>query len=121
MVEDIVFDGRLFAVIVSHGYERPGVSFFTPGELSQQLGYMHHPAGHAIEPHVHNPVAREVTLTQETLIIRKGVLRVDFYDDDTSYLASRIVSAGDVVLLVAHSKDVAAAIDFFAEPHTKRD
>lgn len=32
-----------------------------------------------------------------------------------------VVRAGDVVLLVAHSKDVAAAIDFFAEPHTPHD
>jgi mannose-6-phosphate isomerase-like protein (cupin superfamily) len=60
---------------------------------------MHHPAGKQIPPHVHNPVPREVTYTQEVLFIRKGKLRVDFYDDSQVYLESRILEAGDVILL----------------------
>jgi hypothetical protein len=51
MVETIVHEGRLFAIIISHRYDKPGISFVTPNELSQQLAYMHHPAGKIIEPH----------------------------------------------------------------------
>jgi len=51
-------------------------------------------------PHVHNKVQREVFFTQEVLIIKKGKLRVDFYDDDQKYLESHILRDGDVVLLV---------------------
>lgn len=68
--------------------------------MSQQLGFMRHPTGHAIVAHVHNPVAREVQYTQEALFIRKGRLRVDFYDENRSYLQSRILGAGDVILLI---------------------
>ncbi|MHC5596177.1 MAG: hypothetical protein ACYTXC_09510 [Nostoc sp.] len=41
---------------------------------------MRHPTGKIIEPHVHNPVPREVQYTQEVLFIKKGKLRVDFYN-----------------------------------------
>src|SRR5437016_8325216 len=99
MHEKIRHDGKLLAVIISHQYDRPGVHFFTPGEFSQQLAYMRRPAGEIIAPHVHNPVAREVQFTHEVLIIKRGRLRVDFYDTDRTYLESRILEAGDVVLL----------------------
>jgi hypothetical protein len=60
---------------------------------------MRHPAGKEIEPHVHNPVPREVQYTQEVLFIKSGRLRVDFYDDDCNYLQSRFLEAGDTILL----------------------
>ena len=61
---------------------------------------MEHPAGKLIAPHVHNPVPREVQYTQEVLLIRKGRLRVDFYDRRQTYLSSRILEGGDVILLI---------------------
>jgi mannose-6-phosphate isomerase-like protein (cupin superfamily) len=45
-------------------------------------------------------VERSVAYTQETLFIKKGKLRVDFYNDDQAYLESRELVAGDVVLLI---------------------
>ncbi len=88
------------AIILSHKFNEPGIHFFTPNHLSQQLAHMQHPAGKLIEPHSHNPVRREVQLTQETLLIKRGKLRVDFYDDRQEYLESRVLEAGDVILLV---------------------
>lgn len=99
-VEEIWHDGRVLGLLVSHRFDGPGVNFFTPGEFSQQLAYMRHPAGKTIEPHVHNPVRREVLYTQEVLFIKKGRLRVDFYDRERRYLKSRVLDAGDVILLI---------------------
>ena len=73
--------------------------FFTPDDYSQQLAYMRHPAGKVIDPHVHNPVSRNVHFTQEVLLIKSGRVRVDFYDEDQRYLESRVLNAGDVILL----------------------
>jgi hypothetical protein len=98
-VTDIIRDGKLLALIVSHEFAEPGVHFLTPGDFSQQLAYMQHPAGTQIPPHVHNPVDRQVTYTQEVLVIKRGKLRVDFYDDQRNYLESHILVAGDVILL----------------------
>jgi len=99
MIEEIRDKGELLAIIVRAEYDKPGISFFTPNDLSQQLAYMQHPAGKQIAPHVHNPVPREVHYTQEVLFIRRGRLRVDFYDASQQYLHSRVLAAGDVILL----------------------
>jgi mannose-6-phosphate isomerase-like protein (cupin superfamily) len=100
MIEQITYHNQLLALIVSQKFDQPGIHFFTPNELSQQLAYMRHPVGKVIQPHVHNPVTREVQYTQEVLFIRKGKLRVDFYNNEQEYLESRILEPGDVILLV---------------------
>jgi len=98
--EQISVEGAILAIIVRAEFRRKGIHFFTENALSQQLAFMWHPAGKLIEPHVHNPVPREVQFTQEALFIRKGRLRVDFYDSDRCYLKSRVLGAGDVILLI---------------------
>jgi len=98
--ESITYHGQLLAIIIWNQFNESGIHFFTPNELSQQLAYMRHPVGKVIEPHVHNPVIREVQYTQEVLFIKKGKLRVDFYNNQQQYLESRILEAGDVILLV---------------------
>jgi mannose-6-phosphate isomerase-like protein (cupin superfamily) len=99
MIETITRDNQLFAIIISHRFNEPGIHFFTENQLSQQLAYMKHPAGKQIDPHVHNPVPREVHYTQEVLFIKKGKVRVDFYSDDQVYLESRTLETGDTILL----------------------
>ncbi len=113
--EKIEHGGRVLAVIVSGRYREPGIHFFTPSEFSQQLAYMAHPAGKLIEPHVHNPVPREVQYTQEVLFIRKGILRVDFYSYTRTYLESRQIEAGDVILLIegGHGFEVIEDVEMF--------
>ena len=92
---------KLLAIIIRNEYTCEGVDFITPNEFSQQVAYMHHPAGKVIDAHIHNLVHRDVILTQEVLFIKKGKLRVDFYDEYEEYLESRILNAGDVILLVS--------------------
>ncbi len=99
MLERIVCAEKLLAVILRANYQADGIVFFTPGDFSQQLGYMRRPAGHVIPPHVHNEILREVTLTNEVLFLRSGRVRVDFYDDDHNYLESRVLTSGDIILL----------------------
>lgn len=101
MIERIENDGELLAIIIKRNFSELGVHFFTPDDFSQQLAYMKHPSGKVIDPHVHNPVPREVRLTQEVLLLKSGRLRVDFFDQKRCYLSSRTLEAGDVILLAA--------------------
>jgi mannose-6-phosphate isomerase-like protein (cupin superfamily) len=100
-------------VIVRRDFAQPGVHFFTPNDFSQQLGVMCHPAGKVIDAHVHKPVRRTVAYTQETLFIRRGRLRVDFFSDDQAYLESRELTDGDVILLIrgGHGFEVLEAVE----------
>ena len=99
MTEDILHNGKLLALILRASFHADGIRFFTPNDFSQQLGYMNRPQGYVIPPHVHNAVTRSVHYTKEVLFIKSGKVRVDFYDDDQNYLESRILGAGDVILL----------------------
>ena len=99
-IKEIRQGDRLLALILPDRFSEPGIHFVTPGEFSQQLAYMRHPAGKMIEPHIHNKVARKVFYTQEVLFIKRGKLRVDFYDNKQLYLESCILQAGDVILLI---------------------
>lgn len=99
MIQTIEHKGQVLALILPASYRAEGIKFFTPDDFSQQLAYMRRPTGYVIQPHVHNPVVREVQYTKEVLVIRSGRLRVDFYDDNQVYLESRILSAGDIILL----------------------
>ena len=99
MVEEIKHDGQLLALIVWHQFRTQGIHFFTPDDLSQQVAYISHPAGKLIEPHVHNPVPRAVSYTQEVLLIKRGRLRVDLYTPTQAYVKSRVLEAGDLILL----------------------
>lgn len=95
-----VWDGdELIAIILRASLDTPGVTFYSEDHFSQQLGFIKHPAGHVIPPHVHNPVPREVMYTQETLFVREGRVRVDLYRDDRSLLTRRELGPGDVILL----------------------
>jgi hypothetical protein len=113
MIETICHQDRLLAIVIPDKFKDPGVHFMTPSELSQQLAYIKHPAGKLIDPHFHNPVVREVRLTQEVLFIKKGRLRVDFYDENCDYLDSRVLESGDTILLVSggHGFEVLEAVE----------
>lgn len=99
-LERIVSDGQELALILRRTFTTDGIAFLTPDDYTQQLGYMKRPEGYEIPPHVHNEVRREVLLTKEVLFVRSGRMRVDFYGDDRGYLESRVLEAGDVMLLV---------------------
>lgn len=101
MIERIIHNDILLAVIIRTNYYKEGIEFFTPGDFSQQLGYMNRDKGYVIEPHVHNLVERSVELTQEVLFVKSGKVRVDFYNDDKEYLESKVIFGGDVILLAA--------------------
>lgn len=100
-IEEIKKKDKLIAMIIRNNYRCDGVDFLTPNDYSQQVAYMHHPTGKVIDAHVHNLVHRNVVLTQEVLFIKKGKLRVDFYDEYEDYLESTVLETGDVILLVS--------------------
>ena len=101
MIDKICNDGVEYAIILRASFKQEGIAFFTPDSYSQQLGYMNRPKGYVIPPHVHNSVPREIQFTKEVLFIKSGNVRVDFYDEQSSYLESRLLSAGDVILLAS--------------------
>ena len=51
-------------------------------------------------PHKHNKRLTKILITTEVIIMFKGILRVDFYNDKKKYLFSKKIYAGDIIMLV---------------------
>lgn len=101
MIEHITHQNKVLAIIIKSSFVSDNITFLTPDDYSLQLAYMNRPKNYEIQPHIHKQVLRSSLLTQEVLLIRRGKLRVDFYDESKIYLQSRIISEGDVILLAA--------------------
>lgn len=99
MITNFTYNNELMAIIIRNDYDVDGINFVTPDSFSQQMAYMHHPTGHEIVPHFHNYVPRTVHYTQEVLVIKKGKLRVDFYNVEKRKIGEEVLAAGDIILL----------------------
>jgi hypothetical protein len=115
MIETIKNKDETLAIIIRNGFHKEGVSFFTPDDFSQQLAYMSHPSGKKIQAHVHQQIERKIFSTKEVLFIKKGKLKVDFFNYDQEYLESSILETGDVILLSegGHGFEVLEDIQMF--------
>lgn len=89
----------IIAIIIYNHYQKEGIEFFTPDDFSQQIAFISYKTGHIIPAHTHNVVKRDIHFTHETLFIKKGKLKINFYDTEKNYLESRILGPGDVILL----------------------
>ena len=92
MIEKIIHKKKLFALIVKGKYRnKKGITFFSPDNATQQFGYMKHKKNHFIKPHKHNKRITKILKTTEVILILKGILRVDFYNQKNKYLFSKLV------------------------------
>ena len=55
--------------------------------------------GHIIPAHFHKKIQREIFLTQEVLLIKKGEIQVNLYSNEQEFLTSRLLHAGDIIFL----------------------
>jgi hypothetical protein len=101
MVEQITHNNKILAIIIRNSFSKEGIEFFTPNDYALQVGYMNRPKDYSIKPHVHYQIPRTINTLQEVLFIKKGKIRVDFYEDNKNYLFSDNLSKGDFIILVS--------------------
>jgi hypothetical protein len=88
------------AIVIRHSARAENIEFFSPMHFPQQVGLMSRPSGYLVPSHVHNEVLREIKLTQEVLMIRKGRCEVSLYEENSE--PTRIeLGVGDVILLAS--------------------
>ena len=105
--------GEVLGLVVRSSHTAEKIDFVTPDHFGQQVAYMNRPKGEIIQAHIHEPISRTLIGTQEVLYIRKGRIRVDFYESDRSYVSSMILGAGDLMFLSTggHGFEVLEDID----------
>ena len=100
-VETVEHDGKVLCILVRATPWPTQTEFYTPNDYNMQLGNIVYPAGSAIPRHSHRPVTRTVTGTSEVLVVQKGEMFSDLYDDDRNLVATHKMTAGDAVALVS--------------------
>lgn len=101
MIEKVVHKKKLLALIVRKQFrKKKGINFFTDNNATQQFGYMNHPKDYLIKPHLHKKRETKILTTTEVIILLKGILRVDFYDNSKKYIFSKNVYKNDIIMLV---------------------
>ena len=101
MIEKILHKKRLFALIVRRQFrKKSGINFFTSKEATQQFGFMKHKKNYIIKPHKHNKRLTRILRTTEVILLLKGTLRVDFYNDKYKYLFSKKINERDIIMLI---------------------
>ncbi len=100
--QQIVHNGKLWAVVIRGGLVAPGVHFMTPQDNALQVGKQLRPKGAMIAPHAHCVVApRKIDgFLQEVLFVEKGKVKTVFYTDDGKPIDECILEAGDTILLI---------------------
>jgi hypothetical protein len=101
MIEKILYKKKLFALIVRRQFRKKnGINFFTSKEATQQFGFMKHKKNHIIKPHKHNKRLTRILRTTEVILLLKGTLRVDFYNNKYKYLFSKKINEKDIIMLI---------------------
>ena len=101
MIEKVLHKNKLFALIVRRQFrKKSGINFFTSNDATQQFGFMKHKKNHFIKPHKHNKRLTRILRSTEVILLLKGTLRVDFYNNDNKYLLSKIINEGDILMLI---------------------
>jgi len=108
MIERIKVDDIEVALIIKSDFFQKGINFFTNENEDFQLGYMSRPAGYKIKPHKHILKTRTINTTSEVLFLKKGNVRVNFYDSNDVFKNSVELKTGDLILLKngAHGFDI---------------
>ena len=98
----ILHKKELFAIIVkkNNQFKNSGVNFATKNSNPLQLGFLKHKKGHIIKSHLHIKRVRKVKYLSECLIIKKGKIKVSFYDDKKRNIKKdKILKKDDIIML----------------------
>lgn len=99
-VETIEHNGTTYAEIIWSGTSVPVTKFFSPAGSSFQFGLLAHEAGFVEAPHYHKPVTRTIDDLQQMFVVQRGVVAVDFYDENGERFREVVLRAGDGILLI---------------------
>ena len=95
-------DGKdVIAVIIPAGFCPDKTDFITPPDYKQQIGFIVYKCGESIVPHRHIPMKRSLVGTSEVLLLKSGKVEVDLYSKDKRLVATRVLTQGDMILLVS--------------------
>jgi hypothetical protein len=99
-VEVVEHGGIRLAEIIWAETRVSTTTFFSPPESSFQFGLLAHDAGFVEAPHRHHAFEREIRDLQQMLVVQRGALAIELYDDEGGLLREVVLRAGDAIVLI---------------------
>ena len=101
MIKEIKYKNKIIATIYKKTEKERGINFLTNQKDNLQVGILNHPKNHIIQSHIHNPIKRIITGTNEILYVEKGRMKVILYNKIKEKIATVILQKGDLINLVS--------------------
>ena len=101
-IEIISHKKQTYAIVIrkNNQFKKKGVNFFTKNSDLIQVGFIKHKKKHLINSHIHIKNRRIINYCTEVLIIKKGKLRVIFYNKRGERINKhKILNTDDVIIL----------------------
>jgi hypothetical protein len=101
-LEKILYKEELFALILrkKNQFKNYGVNFFTNNKDFLQVGLIKHKKNHKIKSHKHIKKVKKINYCTEVLIIKKGKLKIRFYNNDgIDIKKDKTLSKEDIIIL----------------------
>ena len=101
-MEHIINKNQKYALIIrsKDQFIKSGVDFKTGNKDLMQVGFLKHKSKHKIKPHIHKNKLRKLNYCTEVLIIKKGKLKIIFYDEKGNNIKkNRILNKNDLIIL----------------------
>jgi hypothetical protein len=92
--------GVRYAEIIRDSASVEQSTFFSPDGQSMQLGILARKAGFVEPPHYHTHIERRIDDLQQMFVVQRGVIDIDFFDQERRLFRTERVCAGDAVLLI---------------------
>lgn len=101
MIQQVDYNLKTLAYVIKGGQLPDKTTFVTDESCGQQVGFIVYEANSSIQRHFHKPIERIVVGLTEVLYILEGKCEIDFYDDDESFISSKELVKGDLIIIVA--------------------
>ena len=101
-IERIIHKKKNYALIIRNKiqFKKKGVNFLTKKEDLLQVGFLKHNRNHIIKSHIHIRQKRSINYSSEVLIIKKGEIKVNFFDCYKKKIPkTKILYKDDIIIL----------------------
>ncbi len=92
--------GKRLAEVLLADQKVNKTTFFSNPNSSFQFGYVAHKKGYQEEAHFHREIEKKISDVSQVLFVQRGVVVVDFYNDNKTKLTEVSLKKGDAINII---------------------
>ena len=93
-------NGKRLAEVILSDQKVEKTTFFSKPESAFQFGFVAHKKGYEEDAHYHKKIEKKISDVSQVLFVQKGIVAVDFYNDDKTKLTEVHLKKGDAINII---------------------